>query len=319
MPVAEKNEASLCRRMSTFSTTRRATLAGAFALAGAALVPARAYAAQDDQTDITVSNGRAVTYSLWRPQTVRAAIVFSHGHGGKPQNYEALTSTYRDAGILIAAPLHVDSLDHPHHADYDRVGSFRARCEDMVAGFALLNSLAADAPKAVSGHSYGSLMSLITAGGCQPAIPAPLVPNLKAVVSFSSAGKVPTLINEHSYGGLAVPMLLVTGDQDTVEDANITDWHDHLYPFETSPAGYKMALVYAGGHHNLIGGQLAADASGPDAMRNGADYLLAYAAGDTDALARVNALQSNDARQVMRRYTTRPANTRSRNNGAPSQ
>jgi hypothetical protein len=95
--------------------------------------------------------------------------------------------------------------------------------------------------------------------------------------------------------------LLVTGDQDTVEEANITDWHDHLYPYETSPAGNKMALVYAGGHHNLIGGQLAADASGPDAMHNGADYILAFAAGDADALARVNALQSNDVRQVMRR------------------
>ena len=287
--------------MTSFNTSRRTLLSGAIALGATTLAPAPARAVQNDQTDITLSGGRVVTFSIWRPQAVRAAIVFSHGAGGKPQNYEALTSVYRDAGILIAAPLHVDSLDHPHHADYDRVGSFRARCEDMVAGFALLDTLAPDAPRAVSGHSYGSLMSLITAGGCPPVVPAPLVSNIKAVVSFSSAGKPPTLINAQSYGGLAAPLLLVTGDQDTVEEANITDWRDHLYPFETSPAGDKMALVYAGGHHNLIGGQLAADASGPDAMHNGADYLLAFAAGDTGALARVNALQSNDVRQVMRR------------------
>lgn len=287
--------------MTKLIASRRTLLSGAIALGATVLAPSLAHAVQDDQTDVTLPDGRVVTFSIWRPQTVRAAIVFSHGAGGKLQNYEALTSVYRDAGILIAAPLHVDSLDHPHHADYDRVGSFRARCQDMVAGFGLLDTLAADAPRAVSGHSYGSLMSLITAGGCPPVVPQPLVPNIKAVVSFSSAGKPATLINEGSYASLTAPLLLVTGDQDTVEEANITDWHDHLYPYETSPAGNKMALVYAGGHHNLIGGQLAADASGPDAMHNGADYILAFAAGDADALARVNALQSNDVRQVMRR------------------
>jgi hypothetical protein len=287
--------------MAAYTLSRRNALAGAFAFAGAALGANGAYAAEDDQTEVTVAMGRVVTFSIWRPQIVRAAIVFSHGAGGKPQNYEALTSIYRDAGILIAAPLHVDSLDHPHHSAYDRVGSFRARCEDMIAGFGLLSTMAPDAPKAVSGHSYGSLMSLITAGGCPPVVPQPLAPGIKTVVSFSSAGKPPQLINEHSYGGLNVPLLLVTGDQDTVEGAEITDWHDHLYPYETSPAGDKMALVYAGGHHNLIGGQLAADPAGPDAMHDGADYILAYAAGDADALARVNGLQSNDVRQVMRR------------------
>ena len=162
--------------MTKLTMSRRTLLSGAAALSAAVLAPNLAFAAQDDQTDITVSNGRVVTYSIWRPATVRAAIVFSHGAGGRPQNYEALTSTYRDAGILIAAPLHVDSHEHPHRADYDRTTGFRARCEDMVAGFGLLNSLAADAPKAVSGHSYGALMSLITAGGCQPAIPEPLAP-----------------------------------------------------------------------------------------------------------------------------------------------
>jgi hypothetical protein len=281
--------------------SRRTSLAGALAFAGANLIARSAGAVEDDRTDITLTSGRVVSYSIWRPQSVRAAIVFSHGARGKPQNYPALTSIYRDAGILIAAPLHVDSLDHPRHAEYDRAGSFYARCEDMVAGFALLSNIAADAPQAVSGHSYGSLMSLIAAGGCPPVVPAPLIPNLKAVASFSSAGKPSTLINAHSYGGLAAPLIMVTGDQDTVENAHITDWRDHLYPFETSPAGNKLALVYAGGGHNLIGGELPPGAGGPDAMRNGADFILAYAAGDADARARIDALQSDTVRQVMRR------------------
>lgn len=286
--------------MAHFIHNRRALLGGGAALAAAALLPSIARATQDDSADVTVSNGRVVTYSIWRPTTVRAAIVFSHGQGGKPQNYEALTTMYRDAGILIAAPLHVDSLDHPHHGEYDRRAGFGARCEDMIAGFNLLTSLAPDAPKAVSGHSYGALMSLITGGGLPPPVPAPLAP-VTAVVAFSSAGRVPGLVNEHSYAGLTAPTLLVTGDLDTVDDAGITDWRDHLYPFETSPAGNKMALVYAGGHHNLIGGQLPAGASGPDAMRNGTDFILANATGDAEAAARIAALQTNDVREVMRR------------------
>ena len=75
---------------------------------------------------------------------------------------------------------------------------------------------------------------------------------------------------------------------------------DYLRPlWET--AGGKTALIYAGGTHNLIGGQRPADASAPDAMRNATDYILAYAAEDADAAARIAALQSNDMRQVMRR------------------
>ena len=66
---------------------------------------------------------------------------------------------------------------------------------------------------------------------------------MTAVVAFSSAGRVPGLVNEHSYAGLTAPTLMVTGDLDTVEDAGITDWRDHLYPFETSPAGNKMLAI----------------------------------------------------------------------------
>lgn len=286
--------------MAHFVHSRRTLLGGATALAAGALLPSIASATQDDATDITLANGRVVNFSIWRPATVRAAIVFSHGQGGKPQNYEALTTIYRDAGILIVAPLHVDSLDHPRHAEFDRRAGFVARCDDMIAGLNLVASLAPEAPKAVSGHSYGALMSLITGGGLPTVVPAPLVP-VRAVVCFSSAGRVPGLVNEHSYAGLAAPTLMVTGDQDTVDDAGITNWRDHLYPFETSPAGNKVALVYAGGHHNLIGGQQPVGESGPDAMRNGADFILANAAGDAEAAARIAALQSNDVREVLRR------------------
>lgn len=57
--------------MALFVRSRRALLCGATALAATALLPARAYAAQDDATDVTVSNDRVVTYSGAPPQFAR--------------------------------------------------------------------------------------------------------------------------------------------------------------------------------------------------------------------------------------------------------
>lgn len=278
---------------------RRHVLMGAVALGGAACAPTLARAAEDEQRDVPVSNGRVMKLSIWRPQTVRAAVVFSHGSGGNPQNYPALMETYRSAGLLIAAPLHVDSLNHPQHDQFDRVQRFVAREEDVRATLGVLLTMAPDAPQAVSGHSFGGLMSFVAGGGF-PALNVAPLPSVKAVVAFSDAGIIPNVVTEQTYAALNVPALMVTGDQDLVEGI-VSDWRDHLYPIEHSPAGDKMALVYAGGTHNLIGGGQAAGATGPDAMRNGADFILAYAARDGSAMARVAALQTNDVRQVTRR------------------
>jgi pimeloyl-ACP methyl ester carboxylesterase len=278
---------------------RRRLLTGALALGGACLLPKAVRADADDQMQVTANDGRAVTLTLWRPQRVRAAVVFSHGSGGRPQNYQTLMSTYRAAGLLVAAPLHVDSLDHPLHDRFDRVQRFFARQEDVTAALAALQAMAPEASLAVSGHSFGGLMALVAGGGFPPSIPGPL-PSVEAVVAFSSAGRIANVVNEYTYAGLTTPTLMVTGDQDVV-DPIILDWHEHLYPFETSPPGDKMALVYAGGTHNLIGGGQPPQPNGADAMAIGADYILAYAAHDAAAAARVAALQSNDVRQVMRR------------------
>jgi len=285
--------------MTRFDHTRRHLLIGAAAMGGLTLTPSFAHAAEDEQRDVPLSNGRVMKLSIWRPQTVRAAVVFGHGSGGQPQNYPALLDAFRAAGLLVVAPLHVDSLQHPQHDQFDRVARFRARHEDMVASLGVLQTMAPDAPQAVAGHSFGGLMAFVAGAGFPPMSLAPL-PSVKAVVAFSDAGVIPNVTNEQSYAALNVPALTVTGDQDLVEGV-VTDWHDHLYAYEHSPAGDKMALVYAGGTHNLIGGGQAAGASAPDAIANGADFILAYAARDAGAMTRVSALQSNAVRQVMRR------------------
>ncbi|MEZ5996875.1 MAG: hypothetical protein R3C25_14105 [Hyphomonadaceae bacterium] len=283
--------------MKRFDPSRRHLLAGALAFSGVAPLPSPAFADEDEQITIAAPDGRSISLSIWRPQTVRAAVMFSHGSGGRPQNYPALMQTYRDAGLLVAAPLHVDSLEHPLRGQFDRIQTFRARYEDVVGALNTLQTMAPSAPQAVSGHSFGGLMSFVAGGGFPPMITGAL-PSVKAVVAFSDAGVIPNIVDENTYAGLTIPSLMITGDQDVI--GAVSDWHEHLYPIEHSPAGDKVALVYAGGSHNLIGGARGPDANSDDAIADGADFVLAHAARDSAAMARIAALVSNDIRQVIR-------------------
>lgn len=108
---------------------------------------------------------------------------------------------------------------------------------------------------AAGGHSYGTLISLALGGAM--ADMAPLRdPSVVPVVGYSSPGRIPGLVTPSTYASVAVPVLIVTGDQDLVPGF-VTDAKDHLYPVESAPAGDKTALVLAGGDHNLIGGEPA--------------------------------------------------------------
>ncbi|KQN81934.1 hypothetical protein [Sphingomonas sp. Leaf62] len=42
-----------------------------------------------------------------------------------------------------------------------------------------------------------------------------------------------------------MPILLVTGDRDRdLAPGLVTDWHDHLLPVQSAPAGDKYGVVY---------------------------------------------------------------------------
>ena len=79
---------------------------------------------------------------------------------------------------------------------------------------------------------------------------------VKAVLAFSTAGKVPGLIRPTAFSSMAVPLLLVTGTKDIVEGF-VADPADHLFPAETDPAG-SFALIVDGGDHSLVEGSLFA-------------------------------------------------------------
>lgn len=232
--------------MTKLILNRRGLLAGAFAFAAA---PTLARAATATSTTTIKVADRDVELTILRPDAPKGIVIFSHGAGGWPAPYQALLDHWTAAGFMIVAPLHVDSQKHPKRGDYNLQSAFPARLADLAAATTWAAKAAPGLPMASAGHSYGSLMSMIRAGAFQGMIPAQ-DPTTKAALCFSSPGVIKGLVGPASYQGLTKPMMMVTGDQDVVPGL-VPDWHEHLYPFDTSPAGQKYLWQGKGVNHGL--------------------------------------------------------------------
>lgn len=230
--------------MTKLILNRRGLLAGAFAFAASPVLAA----ATTSTTTLKVAD-RDVEVTVIRPEAAKGVIIFSHGAGGWPAPYQALFDQWTGAGFMVVAPLHVDSQKHPKRADYNLQSAFPARLADLAAATDYAAKAAPGLPMASAGHSYGSLMSLIRAGALQGMVPAQ-DPRTKAALCFSSPGVIKGLIHPAAYQGLKAPMLMITGDQDVVPGL-VPDWHEHLYPFDTSPAGQKYLWQGKGVNHGL--------------------------------------------------------------------
>ncbi|AUZ54957.1 hypothetical protein B1L07_07465 [Stenotrophomonas acidaminiphila] len=233
---------------------RRSFLRRVFALALASLALAQhAFAAPSAKVPLQVSPGRATTLAIWEPAQARGVVLFSSGHGAWPERYERLLQTWADAGFVVLAPLHVDSVRYPEREKFSLQQGFGERLADMRATSAYARARWPGLPVAAAGHSLGTLISAVQ-GGALAGLGPLRDPGVVAVLGYSSPGRIPGLIGPDAYATLAVPLLLVTGDEDLVPGF-VTDPADHLYPVQTAPAGDRQAVVLAGGGHNLIGGE----------------------------------------------------------------
>ena len=242
------------RKGSPCAMHRRSFLRRVFALALASLALAQhAFAAPSAKVPLQVSPGRATTLAIWEPAQARGVVLFSSGHGAWPERYERLLQTWADAGFVVLAPLHVDSVRYPEREKFSLQQGFGERLADMRATSAYARARWPGLPVAAAGHSLGTLISAVQ-GGALAGLGPLRDPGVVAVLGYSSPGRIPGLIGPDAYATLAVPLLLVTGDEDRVPGF-VSDPADHLYPVQTAPAGDRQAVVLAGGGHNLIGGE----------------------------------------------------------------
>ncbi|CAN5172282.1 alpha/beta hydrolase [soil metagenome] len=246
---------------------------------------------------IPAPDGRTIDMSVWTAPDEKGVVVYSHGFGGSPQAYHRILSEWAQHGFTVIAPLHVDSLRHPQHADYDNRAAFSTRLMDLAVARGVARRAHAGKPIIAAGHSFGSLISMIEAGAVT--IAGPLGdPEVKGVIAFSTAGDIPGLIQPTTYAAMTAPLLLVTGDQDLVQ-GYVSDPTDHRHPYELSPAGDKTLITFAGADHELIG--KADDADFAVIVEATEDFLDAYATGDEAARARLAALPAPEGVKIERR------------------
>lgn len=278
-----------------------AALTGSVALSAACAPPRAAEAtvpasvapsavAEPSKVELTAPDGRKIDVTVWTAVPERGVVVYSHGHGGRPEAYNRLLSRWVADGFSVVAPLHVDSLAHAQRAQFDGPTGFGARLADLATVRGFVKATHTGKPLIVAGHSYGSLMSMIQAGAVTPA-GALGDAEIDAVIGISSAGDLPGLITPESYAGVTTPTLIITGDQDLVP-GYVTDWRAHRSAFDRSPAGAnlgdKMLVVYEGGDHSLVGNADAEDFALMVAVTT--DFMEAHALKDAAADARLDAL-----------------------------
>lgn len=242
-------------------------------------------------------DGRDIPVFVFPATEERAVVVFSHGLGGEPRAYQELIGRWAEAGFTVVAPLHVDSQRHPGGGRVAGPVAFMTRIADLAALRAHVRERHAGMPMVAAGHSFGSLMSLIQ-GGAVTAVGPQGDPDIRAIVAISSAGELQGLVRPDTYAGVTVPLLMVTGEADTVE-TYAPDWRAHRIPFDRSPEGDKMLIIFEGGDHGLV-------RDGTEAQRVilaevSLDFMRAQALDDAEARARLAALTAPAGVQIERR------------------
>ena len=265
-------------------------LAGLFLLAAPITPAAALQVASAQQTaaitstrlSIPAPDGRAVLLDIWAAPDERGVVVFSHGFGGAPEAYRRLLSEWAQHGFTVIAPVHIDSQKHPKRDETGQI-AFVTRLVDLGVARAEAARTHPGKPLIVAGHSFGSLMSVIEGGAVTVAGPMG-DPAVKGVIAFSSAGNIPNVVTPDTYRTLDSPLLMITGDRDLVPGF-ADDWRDHRTAFDTSPAGDKTLLIFAGADHQLPG---TADGERLDLIVLATeDFLDAYALNDTAARVRL--------------------------------
>ena len=213
----------------------------------------RALAVAPDIVTARATDTRQVQIQVFAPARPKGVLVFGHGAGGSPDRYLPLFARLNAAGYAVMAPVHVDSLQNPEHARYNLQTAFGERIADVGATARAAAERFPSLPLAAVGHSYGALFAQMQ-GGALRYITDARVNEVRAVVSFSSPGIIPGLVQPGiAFTTVAVPSLTVTGTADVVPGF-VSNWEDHLAGFRGAPAGGRYALVLPGAEHDLMVG-----------------------------------------------------------------
>lgn len=266
----------------TAMIARRTLLASALSVAA---LPRLAFAADlaSAVSDLAVGN-RSTKLHMWRPAKPRGIALLSTGHGAWPERYTTrLIPMLLESGWAVFAPVHVDSMRHPDRARFSMQASFGERLADLRTASRAAVAVLPGLPIVAVGHSFGTLIGLCGGGGLAKIGPFRM-PELRAVLGFSTPGRIPGLIQPDAYGSVDVPVMIVTGSKDVLPPylSYPSKPEDHLLAVETSKRA-SYAVVVDGGEHGLVDQPLFARAEAAARL-----FLRAHGRGDDRAARALN-------------------------------
>lgn len=232
---------------------RSAFTLGLAALALAAQPALAGPLSEPETVEIATPDKRALPVRVWLPENEKRGVaLFSHGYNSWPTAYEALVERLIGEGFAVVAPLHPDSMRSSVEGKIAPQQAFASRMIDMALTSDLVGERFEGLPVLAVGHSFGTLDAMVRAGGL-PGFAAPTDDRVSAILAFSSPGKIPGLIGDDAFSTIALPTMLVTGDEDVVP-GYVADPADHLI-YAERVAGPSYAISVSGGDHELVGNE----------------------------------------------------------------
>ncbi len=230
--------------------------------AAAAMMPV----SHHDMT-LHAADGRAVPVRVFAPDKGChrcALIIFSHGVYSDYEHYDALLEDWAAHGYVVAAPLHVDSGEHPEHARYSVPDGRLLRLADIAAVDAafrpgapgLLQGVSFSQKMFMAGHSYGALIAEIVGGarldGDAEGRLSRSWRTPVAVAAISPPGPIAGFVTAPGWAAISRPTLFVTGTTDVLP-VYFDSYQLHLASYRAAPARFRHVLVFKGMDHSFNG------------------------------------------------------------------
>ncbi|MEM1261271.1 MAG: hypothetical protein AAGH76_02615 [Pseudomonadota bacterium] len=261
-------------------------------------------AVTDTVLSIDTPQGHKVTATLYAPVAPGEypLVVFSHGAFAAPERYDTLLRHWASAGVVVAAPLHIDSELVEKATPPTPQQVWLARQQDVRALALVPTALTAALPSGVTttannwiaaGHSYGAFVAQAAAGATSAweDLPAPNV-TPSAIIALSPPGPIPTFIEPDAWATMRGPHMVLTGTADILPGF-IDDWRVHAAAYEQAVNGDQWLWVGEGVDHyfgRLMGRldrETAPQTAGFDAaLATTRAFLDSYASPDRPATCR---------------------------------
>lgn len=218
--------------------------------------------------EISDADGRRVPVSVFHPAAPGRypLVAFSHGAFSSPDRYAAMLAPLAGAGLIVIAPMHLDSEDFRHAAPPPHAATWASRNADMALAFAAqagiderlgAAGISADRSRLVAiGHSYGGLIAQLQGGAIAVEPDGSSMDRrnsaVAAVVAWSPPGPLPGLMTAEGWRTMTAPSLTITGTADVLPGF-IDNWQAHRVSFDMAPPGDRMLWVGEGVDHYFGG------------------------------------------------------------------